>query len=159
MEAKLNARNLEISTKVSVEICNLLRYKNIEKAKNALERVTKKKQPVPYKRYNKEIPHRKGKIMSGRYPIKASKVILKLLNSIIANAQQKGMSSNLYISHISAHKASSQFHYSRHRGRVMKRTHLKIIVKESKQAKKETKKPEVRKELPKKETKPVENKK
>jgi len=138
MEATLNAKNLEISTKISVEICNFLRYKNIDKAKATLERVIGKKQAVPYKRYNKEIPHRRGQIMSGRFPIKASKVILKLLNSVTANAQQKGMSSNLYISHISAHKASSQYHHSRHRGRVMKRTHLNLIVKESKKKTKPT---------------------
>ena len=144
MEAKLNAKNLEISTKISVEICNLLRYKNAEKAKQILERVIEKKQPVPYKRYKRNIPHRRGKIMSGRYPIKASKIILKLLNSVIANAQNKGLSSNLYISHISAHKASSQFHFSRHRGRKMKRTHLNIIVKESK-LKKESKSKEIKK--------------
>jgi len=139
MEATLNAKNLEISTKISVEICNFLRYKDINKAKAALERVIEKKQAVPYKRYNKEIPHRRGQIMSGRFPIKASKVILKLLDSVAANAQQKGMSSNLYISHISSHKASSQYHHSRHRGRVMKRTHLNLIVKESKKKAKPTK--------------------
>jgi len=33
-----------------------------------------------------EIPHRKGKIMSGRYPVKAAGEFIKLLNSLRANA-------------------------------------------------------------------------
>ena len=33
-----------------------------------------------------EIPHRKGKMMSGRYPINASKQFIMLLKSLKANA-------------------------------------------------------------------------
>jgi len=139
MEAKLNAKNLEISRKVAVEICNLLRYKDVEKAKAILERVIKKKQPIPYKRYYTSIPHRKGNIATGRYPIKASGVILKLLDSTIKNAQNQGLLSSLYIYSIYANKGPKQFHPSRHRGRVMKRTHLTIILKEKTKEKKSVK--------------------
>ena len=75
--------------------------------------------------------------MAGRYPIKTCKTILQLLNSVRANAQNKGMSSNLIISEIIANQGNKQMHYGRHRGK-MKRTHLKIVVKEME--KKETKK-------------------
>ena len=51
-----------ISAKASVEICNMIRNKPIETAKKILERVIEKKQAVPYKRFNMEIPHRKGNI-------------------------------------------------------------------------------------------------
>lgn len=132
MEAIVNAKNLGISTKKSVEICRLLRNKSTEKAKKILERVIEKKEAVPYKRYLHEIPHRKGNIAAGGYPIKASKIILSLIKNAEANAQNKGMSSNLVISHISAHKGERQSRYGRKMGQKAKRTHIKIIVEEKK---------------------------
>ena len=74
MEAVINAKNLEISTKKSIEIANFIRKKNIEQAKKTLQRVIEMKQAVPYKRHNKDIPHRAG-MMAGRYPIKTCKII------------------------------------------------------------------------------------
>jgi len=130
MEYKINAKDLGISTKISVEICNLLRNKPVKKAQQILERVTEQKQAVPYKRYNKEIPHRAGKMATGRYPIKASQVILKILKGGAAGALNQGLSADLIISHMSAHKAGNQWHYGRQRRRLMKKTHLKIILKE-----------------------------
>ncbi|MFH1209567.1 MAG: uL22 family ribosomal protein, partial [archaeon] len=112
------------------------------KAKNILERVIQKKQAIPYRVYNKSIPHRKGNMATGRYPIKTSSIILKLLNSAEKNAQNKGLLSKLYICAIYANKGPKQFHYSRHRGRVMKRTHLTIILKEKLQQKKSAKQTE-----------------
>jgi large subunit ribosomal protein L22 len=132
MEAIVNGKNLGISTKTSVEICNLIRNKTTEQAKKILHRVIEKKQAVPYKRYFKEIPHRKGKIMTGRFPSKASKTILDLINSAEGNAQNKGMSSKLIVFHISAHKGNAQSRYGRKMGKKAKRTHIKIIVKERK---------------------------
>lgn len=130
MEYKINAKDLGISTKVSVEICSWIRNKPVKKVQKMLERVIEKKQAVPYKRYRKEIPHRAGKIATGRYPIKASETILKLLKGGLAGAQNKGLSEDLIISHISAHKAGNQWHYGRQRRRRMKRTHINIILKE-----------------------------
>ena len=44
-----------------------------------LEKVIEGKQAVPYTRFVANIPHRKGKIRTGRYPLKASKEILNLV--------------------------------------------------------------------------------
>ena len=81
-EAKVNGRSLPISTKHSVALCNFIRNKDIDLAINLLNEVVQMKKPVPMKG---EIPHKKG-IMSGRYPVKASKEFIKLLNSLKANA-------------------------------------------------------------------------
>jgi len=89
-----------------------------------LEKVIQKKQAVPYKRYLKDIPHRKGNIATGRYPIKASRVILDLIKSAESNAKNKGMSSNLVISHISAHKGNAQSRYGRKIGKKAKKVSL-----------------------------------
>ena len=133
MEAIANGKNLGISTKASVEVCRFLRNKQTDKAKKILENVIEKKQAIPYKRYLSDIPHRKGKMATGRYPLKTSKAILDLIKSAEANAQSKGMSKNLIISHISAHKGPSQSRYGRKIGKKTKRTHIKIIVEEKKQ--------------------------
>ena len=81
-EAKVSGRNLTMSIKHAVAICNMIRRKNIDKAISMLEEVIKFKRVVPMKG---EIPHKKG-IMSGRYPVKASLIILNLLKSLKANA-------------------------------------------------------------------------
>ncbi|MEK6907519.1 MAG: 50S ribosomal protein L22 [Nanoarchaeota archaeon] len=129
MEAIVNVKNLGISTKKSIEIANFIRYMNLENAKQVLERVIEKKQAVPYKRHNKDIPHRPG-MMAGRYPIKTCKIILQLLDSVQANAQNKGLSSNLVISEMIANQGNKQMHSGRQGRTKMKRTHLKIVVKE-----------------------------
>jgi len=83
-EAVVNGMNLSISTKHSIAICNFIRGKYIDLVIKGLEEVVDKKRAI---RMKGEIPHRKGKrMMSGRYPVKASKEFIKLLKSLKANA-------------------------------------------------------------------------
>ena len=82
-EAIVNGRDQSISIKHAVSICNMIRGKNIDVAIKLVEEVTKYKRAVPMRG---EIPHRKGKMMSGRYPIKGSGIILILLKSLKSNA-------------------------------------------------------------------------
>jgi ribosomal protein L22 len=118
--------SLPISTKTSTAICKFIKGKNIQKATSDLEQVASHKKPVPMKG---EIPHRKGKIMSGRYPKKASEYFIKLLNSLQANANVNGLENPIITGAIS--NIASQ-PYGRF-GRVRrKRSHIKIIVKEKK---------------------------
>ncbi|NQV09508.1 50S ribosomal protein L22 [Candidatus Woesearchaeota archaeon] len=144
-------RSLSISTKQSVEICRFLRKKKLQRAKNMLNDVIAHKIAVPYIRYYGDVGHKKGKIAAGRYPEKASKEILKILESVEANAQLKGLSTgDLFIEHICAHLASRPWHYGRQRRRKTKRTHIEVIVTEKKNKKQEKKieekKPEVKEE-------------
>jgi large subunit ribosomal protein L22 len=80
--AVAKSNNLHLSTKQCKYICSFIKNKQIDKAIADLELVINYKKPVPFKG---EIPHRKGKIMSGRYPIKASKLIIKTLKSLRGN--------------------------------------------------------------------------
>ena len=134
--AKALGRSLPISTKQSIEICNFLRNKTTLKAKKQLELVINKKLAIPFKRFNKDIAHRKGNIASGKFPEKASKHFLKLIENAEKNAQNKNLdTTTLLIKHICAHKASTPWHFGRHRRRKMKRTHVEIVVEEIKQKK------------------------
>ncbi|HLC77900.1 MAG TPA: uL22 family ribosomal protein [Candidatus Nanoarchaeia archaeon] len=82
-EVFVRAENIPASTKESVAICKFIRGKEIRIALNQLEEVVKLKRALPMKG---EIPHRKGNIMSGRYPIRAVKNFIILLKSLAANA-------------------------------------------------------------------------
>ena len=141
MEAKASGRNIGISRKDSVEVANFIRGKMVAKARDLLEGVIEKKVVVPFKRYNRDRGHKRGKVAAGRYPVKTSTEFLRLLNSAEANAVNKGMSAeDLFISSVVANKGNGQMHHGRKRGREMKRTHLEIQVKEIKKKKKEIKK-------------------
>jgi len=150
-EAKAVGRGLPISVKHAIEVCNVIRGLNVQKAKEKLQRTIDMKEAIPYTRFNKDLGHKRGKIGAGRYPLKTCIEIKKIVESAEANAQFKGLSaSTLYIKHISPQKGPDSWHYGRQRRRLMKRCHIELIVeeKESKKVKpkeKKTKKEEGKK--------------
>jgi large subunit ribosomal protein L22 len=134
--ARVVGRSIPISTKFSIEVCRFIRNKKTAEAKEMLKKVLGKKMAVPFKVYNKDLSH-KRKIGPGRYPVKIVGEMIKLIESVEANAQYKGLnSSDLYISHVNAHLASRPWHYGRQRRRKSKRTHIEIVVEERKAEKK-----------------------
>ncbi|MBW2965411.1 50S ribosomal protein L22 [Candidatus Woesearchaeota archaeon] len=159
--ARAVGRDLSISAKQAIEICNYLRHRKLVQAKNLLQETIDMKKPIPFKRFTNGLGHRRGKLASGRFPVKASTALLKLLDSVEANAQTKGFnSSELEIVHMCAHKASSPVHYGRNYGREFKRTHVEVVVQETPK-KEKGKKQEKKSEKPAKpaaEAKPVEKK-
>ncbi|MBA3063849.1 50S ribosomal protein L22 [Candidatus Woesearchaeota archaeon] len=142
---------MPISTKQSIEICNLIRGKNLQKAKQILSESKDMKKPIPFKRFTEGAGHKHG-IGPGKYPVKACSEILKLVNLVEANAQHKGLdTSSLEIIHICANKGPKSWHYGRQSRIKMKRSHIEIVVEE-----KEIKKKGVKKEPAKKEeSKPI----
>lgn len=103
----------------------------MEKSVALLQRVLEKKEAVPAVRFRQDIPHRPGRISSGRYPQKATKTILSLLNAAQANAENKGLDAqNLVVKTIIANKASRPYRTGRIRGIRARRTHIQIIVEE-----------------------------
>lgn len=138
--AKAISKDLRISTKHSIEICNFIRYKNLLKAEETLRRVIRQDSAIPYKRFNRDLGHKPG-MAAGRYPIKACTEILTLLKSVQANAENKGLNTkSLYISKLIANQGSGQYHSGRKRRVQMKRTNIEIEVAEKKTHTKETKK-------------------
>ena len=138
--AQAVGRDLSISTKHSVEVCRFIRGRNVQNAKKLLEEVIGMKRAVPYKRFNRDLGHKKG-MAAGRFPVSTCKEILKILESAESNAQFKGFNtSRLRITHVNAQKASRPMHAGRHRGREMKRTHIEIVLKEGAQAEKKEEK-------------------
>jgi ribosomal protein L22 len=88
-EASANGYSLGMSLKQSMYISRFIKNKTIDQAIEDLLQVTKLKKIVPFKG---EIPHRKGKgMMSGRYPVFASRHFISILKGLRGNAIANGM--------------------------------------------------------------------
>ncbi len=140
--AKAIAANQRISTKYATEMCREIKGKPLAKAVAMIQRIMEKKQYLPLRKYNKEVAHRKGAALSGtksgRFPERCCKVFLKVLDSVKANADFKGLDAeNLLIVHCFASygfRRRSMQSKGRISGktRKSKSTHLEIIVREAK---------------------------
>ena len=89
---RASGRDMHISPKAAREICTSIRHMRLDQSRAFLTDVMEKKRAVPYRRYNKEVPHKRGLQgwYAGRYPVKAAGEILIVLDSLEANAEAKG---------------------------------------------------------------------
>ena len=136
--ARALGKDLPISVKHATMVCNAIRGKPIQRARNILADAIGLKKAIPFTRFNMDRGH-KPKIGPGRYVVNTCTEILKILNSAEANGHQKNLD-NMKIIHVCAHKASKPWHYGRQRRRQMKRAHIEIVVAEKKKEPKEAKK-------------------
>ena len=86
--AKALGKEMPVSPKFAREVACMIRGMKVETAQKALEEVIAKTRPVPLRRYNKRVSHKPG-VGPGRYPVKAAKAILGVLNSAASNAEYK----------------------------------------------------------------------
>lgn len=87
-------REKDISHKHSREIAVAINGMSIDKARAFLENVVAHEIAVPYRRYNNEVAHRsniRDGFFAGRYPQKAAKEFIRLLDNLESNAEYKGM--------------------------------------------------------------------
>ncbi len=131
-EAKVNARDIPISTKKSSDICRFIKGKKIKVAVKELEEVLAFKRPLPMRG---EIPHRKGPIMSGRYPQRTVKNFIVLLKSLGANAAD--LDDPVIVQ---AFANSGSRPYGRFGRNRKKRTHVTLLAKDVKKYEKKDKK-------------------
>jgi len=85
----------------------------VTEAESFLKDVIAMRRSVPYRRYRKKVAHKRGLQgwYAGRYPVKAAKAILKILQSAMASAEEQDLDvDSLYVYHAAAYK-----------GRVLKR--------------------------------------
>ncbi len=153
--AKASVRSINISPKHAVEIFNYIRGRPLSQAKMLLQQSIDMIRPIPLKVYTNGPGHKPG-MSSGRYHVKACTEILAALNTVEANAKNKGLSvSDLRLTHAVAQRAGKQWHYGRQKRSIFKNTHLELAVEEvkglsdkkktDKKAAKTEKKPKVKK--------------
>jgi large subunit ribosomal protein L22 len=134
--ARAIGREMSISPRHSVAICKHIKGWPLERAKDFLEEVIALKTPVPDTTYG-GAGHRRGKVGPGRYPEKAARHILKVLNGAEANAEYKGLVvDDMIITHIAAHRGKSwEGRFPRARGRatpkIRETVNVEIILQEA----------------------------
>ncbi len=122
-------KSLPISTKHCIEIASAIRGKKLSVAKQIVQDSIDFKKAIPFRRFNDNVGHKKGRMASGRYVPKACTAVMKLLDSVEANAQFKGLNTNaLVINHVNANIASRPWRVGRQSRRKSKRTHFEVVV-------------------------------
>ena len=133
--AKALGKEMPVSPKFAREVAGMIRGMKVDVARQALEDVIDKKRAVPLKRYNKRVSHKPG-VGPGRYPVKAAKAILGVLDSAASNAEYKGLDvSNMAIATISVARGRTiPGHMPRAHGRAtqwnQETVNLEIIIEE-----------------------------
>ncbi len=105
--AKAMAYEINVSPKSCQEICRHIRHMKVSVAKAFLQDVIDMKKSVPFKQHARNVGHKRHQSgwPSGRYPVKASAEILKLIKHAEANAEYKGLEpENMYLIHTTSKK-------------------------------------------------------
>ena len=127
--ARAAVRDVAVSFKSSVMVARALRGLPSDKALLFLQRVMRKEAAVPFTRFTNGAGHRRG-IGPGKYPVKAAASFLELLKQGVANAENKGLSGPFRIVHVLANEGGRPLHPGSRRSRLMKRTHLELVLAE-----------------------------
>jgi len=102
---KASLREADISPKLSREVCKAIIGLKIPEAKKLMEEVIAMKKMIPYRRYRKDRAHHHSTKGPGGYPVKIARMMLKLLESLEANAEFKGLDpEQVIIRYAVAHK-------------------------------------------------------
>ena len=144
------ATNVDVHVKACFEICRTVRGMTAGAAVRKLEKVLlidsdrpdirAKAEAIPYRlgSGNKKrkrsgpsmVGHRKGGMGPGRYPVKASRVVIKLLNSAMDNARHQHEdidAEDMIITHIAAHRGTIKRGFMpRARGRATPKNHYQV---------------------------------
>ncbi|MCD6421263.1 MAG: 50S ribosomal protein L22 [Thaumarchaeota archaeon] len=103
---KASLREVDVSPKWSREVCKAIVGLTIPEARRLMEDVIAMKRMIPYRRYKKKRAHHAQTKGPGGYPVKVARHMLKLLDSLEANAEFKGFDPDeVVIVHAAAHKA------------------------------------------------------
>jgi large subunit ribosomal protein L22 len=137
--AKAKANELNMSPKHSIEIATFIRHQRVNDAIAYLNDVVSLKKAIPFRRFNRNVAHKHGlpgKWDAGRYPVKASKAYIRVLESVKKNAEYIGLDAdNLEIIHVSANRGRAQkSFFPRAMGRatpkVRETVNLEVVVRE-----------------------------
>jgi large subunit ribosomal protein L22 len=137
--AKAKANELNMSPKHSIEIATFIRHQRVNDAIAYLNDVIGLKKAIPFRRFNRNVAHKRGlpgNWDAGRYPVKASKAYIRVLESVKKNAEYIGLDAdNLEIIHVTANRGRAQkSFFPRAMGRatpkVRETVNLEVVVRE-----------------------------
>jgi len=136
--ARAKANEINISPKHAIEIAGFIKNRRAHDAIEYLEKVVDQKKAIPFKRFNRNVAHKRGLEGwdAGRYPKKASLAYIRLLSAVRKNAEYNGLDTEkLVIVHASANRGRGQkAFFPRAMGRatpkVRETVNIEIIVQE-----------------------------
>ncbi len=136
--AKASGREIRVSHKAAREVCRAVKGMMLSNAKTYLRDVIDKKKAVPYRRYKKKVGHHSGleKTFAGRYPVKTSQQILRVIEAAESNAENKGLDlDRLRVLHAAAYPGIKIKRYTpRAHGRASPKyettVHVEIVLEE-----------------------------
>jgi large subunit ribosomal protein L22 len=136
--ARAKANEIPISPKHAIEIAGFIKNRRTGDAIEYLEKVVDQKKAIPFKRFNRNVAHKRGLEGwdAGRYPKKASLAYIRLLSAVRKNAEYNGLDMDkLVIVHASANRGRGQkAFFPRAMGRatpkVRETVNIEIIVQE-----------------------------
>jgi len=137
---KASGRELRVSHKAAREVCTAIKGMPLDQAKQYLNNVIIKKQPVPFRRYKKKLGHRHGVkegAFAARYPVKAAQKILQVLEGAEANAEYKGFDlERLRVIHAVAYpgmklKRFTPRAFGRSSPKIQTLTHVELILEQT----------------------------
>ncbi len=139
--AKAMMWDVPVHPKIMREVAEAIRGMKLGDAKKYLRRVIEKKEAVPFRRAHGKQAHRRGLADKwgwpvGRYPVKAAKYMLKLLDNVESNAVDKQLDvERLKIIHVAAHKGITLKRwmpraYGRASPKFRVHSHVEVVVEE-----------------------------
>jgi len=131
--ARGKANELNMSPKHSIEIATFIRHKRVNDAIAYLNDVVALKKAIPFRRFNRNVAHKRGlpgNWDAGRYPVKASKAYIRILESVKKNAEYIGLDAeNLEIIHAMANRGRAQkAFFPRAMGRASPKVHESVNI-------------------------------
>ncbi|AKH98261.1 50S ribosomal protein L22 [Halanaeroarchaeum sulfurireducens] len=109
--AKAMLRERPMSLKHSKAIAREIKGSTVADARSYLEAVIDEERSVPFRQHNSGVGHRSDidGWDAGRYPEKASKEFLSLLDNVSNNAEQQGFDADeMEIAHVAPHKVGER---------------------------------------------------
>lgn len=139
--AKAMMWDVPVHPKVMREVAEAIKGMKLQEARRFLRDVIAKKEAVPFRRAHGKQAHRRGLAAKwgwpiGRYPVKAARYMLKLLDNVENNAENKGLDiERLRIIAAVTHKGLVLKRwmpraYGRATPKFRVRSHVEIIVRE-----------------------------
>lgn len=133
-----SGRDLRVSFKETVELLRAIRGRKLSEAYQILDDVISMKKAVPFRRFKGSVSHRRelSGWKPGRYPVKAAKLVKRVLKSAEHNAMDRDLDPDLlYVKHAAAQKGSKLkriFYraYGRASPKVEQLVHVEIALEE-----------------------------
>lgn len=139
MFARGRVNEASISPKHSIEIAGFIRNKKVDDAIAYLTDVVALRKAIPFRKFNRNVAHKRGlpdNWDAGRYPVKASRTYIRLLESVKKNAEYLGLDTeNLKIVHVTAnrgrpHKAVFPRAMGRATPKVRETVNIEVVARE-----------------------------